>query len=226
MISSLPVWVLRLSAPRSEYSRVPPARRRLVRGRQSFQAGSSMLSFHCAIQPGSRPMANSTVEHVGGESDGPQHDAAVKIHIRVQVVRDEVVVPQGDLFPLERDVPAAGPKALSFSSSTCAICFHDSGPAVVGACKRDGRTRPAGRDPFYPWRVPPHGPDCLWREISVSISITALVGAAVQRSPQGRDAGRDGRVQVHPGAADHPAPRRSNSSARGRRAGSGTRSAL
>jgi hypothetical protein len=47
-----------------------------------------MLSFHWAIHPGRRPMANMTGEHVGGDADGPQDDAAVEIHVGVEVVVD------------------------------------------------------------------------------------------------------------------------------------------
>ena len=43
-------------------------------------------------------------EHVGGNADRPQQDAAVEIHVRIEPPLDEIGVGQGQLFEFAGDV--------------------------------------------------------------------------------------------------------------------------
>ncbi len=63
-----------------------------------------ICSRHWAIQPGSRPIANSTVNIRVGNPHRLVDDAGVEVDVRVEAPLDEVVVGERDLLELLRDV--------------------------------------------------------------------------------------------------------------------------
>ena len=50
------------------------------------------LSFHWAIHPANLPIANMTVNMLVGNPHGTQYDAAVKIHVGIQIILDEILI--------------------------------------------------------------------------------------------------------------------------------------
>ena len=66
--------------------------------------GSSIISFHCAIQPTVRATANSTVNMRGREAHRLQRDARIEVDVRIELLLDEILVVQRDALELHRDL--------------------------------------------------------------------------------------------------------------------------
>ena len=73
-------------------------------GGRFSSCGESCISIQWAIQPGSRPMANSTVNICTGMPDRAIDDAGVEIDVRIELPLDEVRIGERRLFELLGDV--------------------------------------------------------------------------------------------------------------------------
>jgi hypothetical protein len=74
------------------------------RGRPILVAGSAIISRHWAIQPGSRPSGNKTVNISGGEAHRLVDQPGAEVDVGVHLALGKVAVRQRDLLRVQRDV--------------------------------------------------------------------------------------------------------------------------
>ena len=126
-------------------------------------------------------------EHVGGDADGPQHDAAVEIHVGIEVVVDKIGIPERHLLEFLGDVQE-GVFKIERAEQLIAHALHDLGPGVVSLVDPVAETHePEGivlvlgaRDGFF---IVPASLVDLVQHVD-----HGLVGSAVQGPPERRNA--------------------------------------
>jgi hypothetical protein len=84
-------------------------------------AGSSIISRHWAIHPGQAAEGEQHGEHPGGEAHRLVDQPGVEVDVRVELALDEVVVGEGDLLELHRDVEQLVAAAGLLEDLECAV---------------------------------------------------------------------------------------------------------
>ena len=159
-------------------------------------------------------------EHAGRYADGAHDDAAVEIHVGIQLALDEIGVLQGDLLPDGGRFPSSG----SFLPRLVQQALGDSGQDLGARIEVFIDTMTEAHEPHLAVLVLGQLHVFLGRDLARMDLLQHLqhrhVGPAVTRPPQGADARPRRRRTDWPGSSPPCAPWRWSSSAHGRHAGS------
>ena len=125
----------------------------------------------------------------------------VEIDVRIELARDEVLVLERDLLEPQRQLEQRIVVLPSLREHLVAHLADDLGARIEILVDAVAEAHQPEVAATCPWPSPGTSGCCSTVPISSSIVEHGLVGAAVRRAPQRRDAGGDRRVRVGAGAA-------------------------
>ena len=141
-------------------------------------------------------------EHVQRDADGAHDDAAVEIDIRIEFSGNEIIVVQGDVLEFFGDVQQ-GVGLVELGEHLVALLFEDDGAGIEVFVYAVAEAHQAAMGGLI---------FDLVEELGAVVAILmdflkhfehGLVRAAVERPPQGADAGRGGGEEVGAAGGDH-----------------------